>query len=147
MQTLTFPHFCQRVSDKMDLRLVPIKEGERKANTALYMLDGKCSIQICFSDFTYGESGTPDYLAEFYDTSNGYYLGAVGTCFDDKVDGVLYEHFEVGVSPSGKYDEHNNPVEVDGELWQFYEGRSLAWAVRSFKMGGARSGRKPVRKW
>lgn len=148
METITFTDFCQKVAKVMDLDLVPMKDDDRRANTmrASERVPNP-KVQVCFSNLTYGDACKPDFLAEFYDTSTRFYLGAVGTTYDDNKDAVLFEHFEVGVSPSGRYDENNDPVEVDGELWQFYEGCSLAWAVKSFKMGGARSGRKPIRKW
>lgn len=148
MQAISFPTFCQRVSQLMDLDIAPVKDGEHKANTMLATQRvPKPKIQICFSDFTYGETGKPDFIAEFFDTETWFYLGAVGTSYDDKQEKVLFEHFEIGVSPSGQYNQHNEPVEANGELWQFYEGKSLAWAVKSFQMGGARKGRKPIRKW
>ncbi len=132
----------------MDLDLVTIRKNERHATTCTATRRvPNPRIKIEFSDWTCPDDGKPNYIAEFFDTASHFYLGAVQTWYEAGLCSQQYEHFEVGVSPSGKYDEHNNPVEGQGELWQFYEGKSLAWAVRSFKMGGAKDGRKPVRKW
>lgn len=148
MNAQTFPGFCQRVAQLMDLDLVPLGKGARQGNTSEATLRvPNPKVQAFFQDWTLPDTGVPNFIAEFYDTSNNFYLGAVQSYYDEKESHQKYEHFEIGVSPSGQYDEENNPVEVDGELWQFYDGRSLAWAVRSFKMGGAKSGRKPIRKW
>jgi len=148
MNTQTFPGFCQRVAQLMDLDLVPLGKGARQGNTSEATLRvPNPKIQVCFQDWTLPDTDIKNFIAEFYDTSTNFYLGAVQSYYDEKESHQKYEHFEIGVSPSGQYDEENNPVEVDGELWQFYDGRSLAWAVRSFKMGGAKSGRKPIRKW
>ena len=148
MNTQTFTGFCQRVAQLMDLDLVPMKDDARQARTSEATVRvPNPKVTVDFSNWTERDGGHPNYIAEFYDTATRFYLGAVQTWYDERTGRQRYEHFEIGVSPSGQYDGENNPVEGDGELWQFYDGVSLAWAVKSFQLGGSKDGRKPVRKW
>ncbi len=143
-RVMTFPEFCQKTAAHLGLELVPMKEGAKGAHT--YMASRKNpepKIQAVFDNMSTG--GAVSYLCEIYDTSNKHYLGAVGM---EAIDSAMFEHYESSVSPTKKYDEHNNP-EGESQLWRFYYGRSLKRACDSFIKGGTRTNpeRKPVKVW
>ena len=93
------------------------------------------------------------YVAEVFDSVTKFYLGSIS--FEEtKEEGNKFEHFEIGVSPTKRYNEKNMPIdengnEIDGELWQFYYGTSLKRACNSLLKGGTATNpkRKPIRIW
>ena len=144
MEALKFETFCCKIADAFGTNVIFDRSGSY-ASTSVNTVKGKPSVTVSFSNW--GDD-RQNYHAEFYSNDDkAFYLGAIESEVDQKSGAVTFEHFEVGVSPSGKYDEHNSPVEGQGELWQFYYGVSLGWAIRSMKMGGARKWRKPIRVW
>ena len=111
MNAQTFPGFCQRVAQLMDLDLVPLGKGARQGNTSEATLRvPNPKVQAFFQDWTLPDTGVPNFIAEFYDTSNNFYLGAVQSYYDEKESHQKYEHFEIGVSPSGQYDARTTSV-------------------------------------
>jgi len=144
MEPMKFETFCNRIADAFGTGVVYDRDG-RHASTMTNTEKGKPSIMVGFVKY---DEDKQNYHADFYENNDRrFYLGAIESEVDRESGKISFEHFEVGVSPSNQYDDHNQPVEGQGELWQFYLGGSLGWAIRSMKMGGARNGRKPIKKW
>lgn len=141
-QIMSFPEFCKKTAEHLGLQLVPMKDGAKGAHTY-----GACrknpdpKFTVAFENMS--TEGMTSYLAEIYDAKTRHYAGAIGM---EAIDKAMFEHYETGVSPEGKYDESNSPV-GESQLWRFYYGNSLKRACDSFLKGGAKTGREPIKVW
>ncbi len=139
---MTFQEFCKKTAENLGLEVVPVKEGDRRATT--YMATQKNphpKQHITFDDLTIG--GNTSYIAEVFNEADGHYVGTIGM---EAIDKAMFEHYETGVSPEGKYDANNCPI-GGSQLWRFYYGDSLKRACNSFQKGGSNTGRKAIKIW
>lgn len=152
---MEFHVFCKRTAKFLGLELVPMKENAKRAITYLATKNNPHpKFHVEFSDLSWSDEH-PDYYAEVYGNFNGHniLLGFIGWEKTPKTFG-MFEHWETGVSPEGRYNEEFMPIdengeEVDGQLWSYYYGGSLKRACKSFLIGGAMTNptRKPKRVW
>lgn len=148
---MEFQEFCKSTSSNLSLEFCPYVNDNGRATTmrATKTLPNP-KFFVEFSDLS---SNHPYFIAEVYDCERKLYVGTISM---EEYDGKKeFEHYETQVSPFGKYDNEFMPTDnegtsIDGQLWQFYCGKSLKRACNSFLKGGAMTTshkRKPTKVW
>lgn len=147
---MEFKDFCKKTSANLGLQFCPyIKNNSHGTTMRATKENPNPSFYVEFADLSFSH---PYFIAEVFDMKRNLYVGTIGL---EEINGKKeFEHFETQVSPEGRYDSEFMPCDengnqVDGQLWQFYCGKSLKWACNSFLKGGAmiNRDRKPIKVW
>ena len=146
---MEFKDFCKKTAENIGLVFYENKHDKSHGGAYINANSGKAKYYIEFSDLSFSH---PYFIAEMFEYDRRLYVGTVSL---EIIDGKKeFEHFETQVSPDGRYNSEFMPCDengnqVDGQLWQFYCGKSLKWACNSFLKGGAmiNRDRKPIKVW
>ena len=147
---MEFKVFCEKTAENVGLKFFGKLSDERHGSAVVDKNGNLTEYFVEFSDLS-SDNGKC-FIAEFIERKRKIYVGSVGyERFNGK---ETFEHYECQVSPDGRYNSEYQPInedgeEIDGQLWQFYCGKSLKWACNSFLKGGAmrNPGRKPIKVW
>lgn len=146
---MEFNVFCEKTSDCLGLKFFGLWETRHGSS----VVDDKGNKKDFYIEFTNLSSGDNSlFIAEIFEHKRKIYIGSIS--FENYNGIKSFEHYETQVSPDGRYNSDFMPInesgeEIDGQLWQFYCGKSLKWACKSFLKGGAMTNpkRKPIRIW
>lgn len=150
---MEFKVFCEKVANTLGVELMKVM-GDQASTYAATPTMPNPNYFVDFYSFNIDER--EDYLAEVYADIYGHKRVLVGYIGWEKLPGKVgkAEHWECQVSPIGHYDDKFMPIDengksVDGELWQYYYGRSVERAAESILQGGALTNpnRRPIRVW
>ena len=147
---MEFKEFCEKTATYLGLQVCPYINRENSCTTMRATKENpNPKFFVEFSDLS---TTFPYFVAECFDTSRKLYIGTIG--FQDYGGQKEFEHFETQCSPDGRYNSEYLPLNkngevIDGQLWQFYIGKSLKRACNSFLKGGALTNpeRKPIKVW
>lgn len=147
---MEFIEFCEKTAKNIGLQFCPyIKDKSHGTTMRATKENPNPQFYIEFADLSFSH---PYFIAEVFEAERKLYVGTIG--FEEYDGKKEFEHFETQVSPDGHYNSEFMPIndsgeEIDGQLWQFYSGKSLKCACNSFLKGGAllNPGRRPKKVW
>lgn len=147
---MEFKLFCEKTSENIGLKFFGHLRDKKHSGAYIDENGKEKEFYIEFCDLS-GDTHKL-FVAEFFERKRNLYVGSVS--FEEYNGKKSFEHYETQVSPNHRYNSEYQPINekgevVDGELWSFYNGKSLKWACKSFLKGGAMLNpeRKPKKVW